>query len=182
MSVQAGWYEDPSKQHALRYWDGMRWTEHVHGAAPAAPPASPYAVPPVATLSRQDYAGAYGYGAGQPATASGNEVLKFIGLIVLWLGVLFAIGIVVGVVMGVGEVAQTQEELDQRSEDASVVAQLVGIVAALVAGAYITPKVGYRSRDTFMLLVPILGLVMAVKWLWRLACLNRHYWVATRPY
>ena len=24
-----GWYTDPSGRHQLRYWDGMRWSEHV---------------------------------------------------------------------------------------------------------------------------------------------------------
>ncbi len=25
----AGWHPDPSGRHALRYWDGSRWTSHV---------------------------------------------------------------------------------------------------------------------------------------------------------
>jgi hypothetical protein len=28
-AAQAGWYEDPSGQHAERMWDGLRWTEQV---------------------------------------------------------------------------------------------------------------------------------------------------------
>ena len=30
VSVKAGWYEDPSKRYEQRYWDGEKWTEHVH--------------------------------------------------------------------------------------------------------------------------------------------------------
>ena len=36
-----GWYPDPSGTGGLRWWDGLRWTEHAAPAAPAA--GSPYA-------------------------------------------------------------------------------------------------------------------------------------------
>ena len=29
-STEPGWYPDPTGRHALRNWNGMRWTEHVH--------------------------------------------------------------------------------------------------------------------------------------------------------
>jgi uncharacterized RDD family membrane protein YckC len=44
----AGWYPDPTPATAVpsvRYWDGLRWTEHVAGAAPTTTP-MPYAAPP----------------------------------------------------------------------------------------------------------------------------------------
>ena len=31
MAAAAGWYPDPSGAYESRYWDGVRWTEHVHG-------------------------------------------------------------------------------------------------------------------------------------------------------
>ena len=34
MSTPAGWYPDPSHHAQLRWWDGQRWTEHTHPAAP----------------------------------------------------------------------------------------------------------------------------------------------------
>jgi len=34
-SIPAGWYDDPSGD-GLRWWDGERWTEHVHTAESAA--------------------------------------------------------------------------------------------------------------------------------------------------
>lgn len=40
-TVPAGWHPDPSGAPQLRYWDGTRWTEHVHATAPAAPRAEP---------------------------------------------------------------------------------------------------------------------------------------------
>jgi len=33
--IPAGWYDDPSGE-GLRWWDGERWTEHVHTAESAA--------------------------------------------------------------------------------------------------------------------------------------------------
>ena len=35
-TVGPGWYPDPSGQHAWRWWDGQRWTEHA--STPAQPP------------------------------------------------------------------------------------------------------------------------------------------------
>jgi hypothetical protein len=29
MSAPAGWYPDPSGQRRRRYWDGVRWTDHL---------------------------------------------------------------------------------------------------------------------------------------------------------
>jgi uncharacterized RDD family membrane protein YckC len=49
----AGWYPEPDPAYAgqpgrLRYWDGQRWTEHVHEPEPPqpTPPAYPVAPPP----------------------------------------------------------------------------------------------------------------------------------------
>jgi hypothetical protein len=39
--IPAGWYDDPSGQ-GLRWWDGERWTEHVHTAESAAAAAGEY--------------------------------------------------------------------------------------------------------------------------------------------
>ncbi|MCS5721555.1 DUF2510 domain-containing protein [Herbiconiux sp. CPCC 203407] len=34
-TTPAGWYPDPAVANQQRYWDGERWTEHVHPLAPA---------------------------------------------------------------------------------------------------------------------------------------------------
>ncbi|MEJ7702505.1 MAG: DUF2510 domain-containing protein [Geodermatophilaceae bacterium] len=31
---QAGWYADPAGTPGQRWWDGQRWTEHVHPPPP----------------------------------------------------------------------------------------------------------------------------------------------------
>lgn len=38
--ASAGWYTDPSDASRLRWFDGTRWTEHVHAQVAAAPPAT----------------------------------------------------------------------------------------------------------------------------------------------
>ncbi|HXY94048.1 MAG TPA: DUF2510 domain-containing protein [Acidimicrobiia bacterium] len=39
-AAPAGWYDDPHGQHAMRYWDGSAWTEHVSDGAAADDPSS----------------------------------------------------------------------------------------------------------------------------------------------
>jgi hypothetical protein len=35
VAVAAGWLEDPTSRHELRYWDGSAWTDHVSDAGVA---------------------------------------------------------------------------------------------------------------------------------------------------
>ena len=44
--VPAGWYADPETPNQHRYWDGMRWTEHVQPLADAPPPLAPAPLAP----------------------------------------------------------------------------------------------------------------------------------------
>ena len=37
----SGWYDDPQNPDALRYWDGVLWTEHVTAKRTPPPPAAP---------------------------------------------------------------------------------------------------------------------------------------------
>lgn len=45
-SVPPGWFPDPWKEHAFRYWDGATWTGHVSDGAGFTQNAAPGAVPP----------------------------------------------------------------------------------------------------------------------------------------
>ena len=58
----AGWYPDPSGEHASRYWDGSAWTDHV---SENPPPMS---------------ASATASGAAGPT--SGGVVLKFVAFLI----------------------------------------------------------------------------------------------------
>ena len=84
----------------------------------------------------------------------GTRSSKFIGLLAAWFGVYLAIGVVVGLLFGAGNAGGTQLELEQQQQTAQSVAQLLGIGTTLVIGAFLAPKVGYRSRDTWMQLDP----------------------------
>lgn len=44
ISTQPGWYDDPSGAAPRRWWDGARWTEHVHDPASEKPRAASRAV------------------------------------------------------------------------------------------------------------------------------------------
>ncbi|WOH20569.1 DUF4041 domain-containing protein [Paenarthrobacter sp. GOM3] len=47
MSVPAGWYTDPHEASLVRYWDGLRWTNHVQPAQPQQPVQTQTTVPQV---------------------------------------------------------------------------------------------------------------------------------------
>ena len=72
--VTGAWLPDPTRADRLRYWDGLRWTEHVSesGAVQADPivgaPPPPPAPPPAPTVPR---AAAASPAAGTPAPAQG---------------------------------------------------------------------------------------------------------------
>jgi hypothetical protein len=59
----AGWYTDPSGSQQLRWWDGVRWTEHYQPGAQPAAPVQPSA--PAQPLYGQPTYAQTGYG--QPA-------------------------------------------------------------------------------------------------------------------
>lgn len=45
MSVERGWYKDPSNPEQNRWWDGTSWTAHTSAPEPAATPAQAVAAP-----------------------------------------------------------------------------------------------------------------------------------------
>lgn len=65
----AGWYPDPAPDTVpsrLRYWDGARWTEHLHDPEPAPQP-QPVPSYPDPSSGPGPYPGAYGTGGQYPA-------------------------------------------------------------------------------------------------------------------
>jgi hypothetical protein len=198
MNADAGWYSDPSQRHELRYWDGNAWSDHVadRGVTSQDPPytsaVAAASVASVATFtavndnysySQPDHYG-YSYperygsqlGGTTPASATGAEAGRFIAYLVGFFLLFGVIGFVVASISTSGKVAHTQAELDHINQTAMLQARLVAVVVGLIIGAVMAPSVGYRRHDTFMLLIPFWSLVIIVKWLWRLACIDRRYW------
>src|SRR2546421_12077373 len=64
--VPAGWYDDPSALHELRYWDGTGWTAHVSDAGIAATD-QPGARPPLTSEDPDEAPPAAGPPAAAPA-------------------------------------------------------------------------------------------------------------------
>ena len=153
----SGWYPDPGGRHEHRFWNGKAWTDHVsdNGLIRTSPLAND-----------------------QRANLRWYEPLLYVVILLLWIGVTAGVATVVNDHALDGKVAVTQEQADQYRSDAQNQAAIAAAVTALVAMAFIAPRVGYRIRDTFMLLIPIWGLVILLKLLWRLACSSRHYWAA----
>lgn len=164
----SGWLADPSG-HQYRYWDGSAWTDHVsdNGAVSVArlAPTDRFAMP-LPTPTKASKAGPLRW----------YEPLVYIAILAVWMTVTIGVGTVVANASLEGKVATTQAEADQYNADANGSGRGATIVVALIAMAFIAQKVGYRGRDAFMLLIPIWGFLITFKLLWRLACLNRHYW------
>src|SRR4051794_5745369 len=52
----------------------------------------------------------------------------------------------------------------------------LGWFAVMVFIVLVAGKVGYRPSDAWMLLIPFWNVYVLGKLLWRLACIQRHYW------
>jgi predicted lipid-binding transport protein (Tim44 family) len=85
--VPAGWYPDPSRYGALRWWDGQRWTEITPPQAPA-----PQTPPPVYQPYPQQVASPHQQSAPAAPTSAvgvigvvGGALLALIGLFFLTL-------------------------------------------------------------------------------------------------
>ncbi len=154
-SVLPGWYIDPSGQYPYRYWDGSTWTDQVSG---------PVADPRRSGRSKMRL----------------FEPFLFVGLWILWGAISFAVAYAVSSSVIGDQVALTQAQANVINADAAIKAQLASIVVSLVIGAIVASRVGYRRQDTFLLLIPIVGAYYLFKWLWRTACLDRHYWSVTK--
>ncbi|GAA1409723.1 MULTISPECIES: DUF2510 domain-containing protein [Oerskovia] len=81
MTYQPGWYPDPQDQRRVRWFDGIRWTEHWQ----------PGAVPPPA----------------RPRTMGGGTIaLIVVGAIVLLVAMVVVVVVVVAVFAGFADIVQ----------------------------------------------------------------------------
>jgi len=148
----AGWYEDPSGEHASRYWDGSAWTDHVSEVPPA---------PSGGAADRK----------------SSAPVLRFVVSLV---GLLLVASIASALMFAAfGPDPADFSSPDRYNAAVSAEeneAQLFGILLIFVVVALVAPKVGYRLRDVGFMLVPIYSLVFLVRILWRAAHLSEAYW------
>lgn len=148
----AGWYEDPSGEHASRYWDGGAWTDHVSE------------VPPTP-------------GGGPAGRKSGAPVLRFVVSLVGLLLVASIASALMFAAFGPDPADFTSEVRYRAAVTAEEnEAQLFGILLIFVVVTLVAPKVGYRLRDVGFMLVPIYSLVFLVRIMWRAAHLPEVYW------
>ena len=153
----AGWYPDPSGEHASRYWDGSAWTDHVSEN------------PPPASVSAA--------ASGSAGSTSGGVVLKFVAFLI---GLLNASSLTT-VAMAAAFGPRESDYVSQVAYDAALAraangAQFVGLLVVLAVVAALAPRVGYRNRDVLFMLIPVYSAVFLVRLLWRVAHLPRVYW------
>jgi Protein of unknown function (DUF2510) len=140
-----GWHPDPGNPGgALRWWDGLTWTEHTHqapAAAPYASTASPYASAAApygstAAPAASPYGGT-GYSAGvqRPVTLTfaQRNSLSLIAIGVVALYVLLAVSTHV-VLLGIFPVLMSVRAIKRREAlaPAAVVAALVAVGIAII--------------------------------------------------
>lgn len=149
----AGWYEDPSGQHASRYWDGDAWTDYT-SEVPSTPPAG--------DVRRR---------------SSRSPVLRFIvGLVGLLLVASMASALMAAT-FGPDPADFTSEVRYRAAVTAEEnEAQMFGILLIFATVAVVAPKVGYRLRDVAFMSVPIYSFVFLVRIVWRAAHLPEVYW------
>jgi hypothetical protein len=174
---ESGWFPDPSG-HQYRYWDGIGWTEYVSdgGAVAVAgvDASTRRAVPTLAVSS--------GGAPKQAGPICWYEPLIYVAILAVWFTMTIGVATVTTNIALNGHVPKGNERPLTLHEKAKYVdesrsqGQVAGIIVALVAMAAVAMAVGYRLRDAFMLLIPIWGLLIMFKLLWRLACLKRRYW------
>ena len=88
LSASPGWYANPDGRGGWRYWDGVRWTDHVWGVPVWQPLFSPADAPP-----RSEPAAATGHDDDSAGTGLPGVGIAVVGFA---LGALSAVGVAVG--------------------------------------------------------------------------------------
>jgi len=104
-----------------------------------------------------------------PPTSRRSHILRFIAAIVLYPVLVFAVLPIAAFIAYAGT------DPTQQSLRSLAFVFLLGWTAGAVAR-----RVGYRRRDGYLMLVPVLGEVQVVRWLWRLTS-PTEYWSTGEP-
>lgn len=135
----AGWYPDPERVGAARFWDGAAWTEHVKGAPARFAPAvagrgnAPIAPPPGAP-----------YSAALPRLAPRSNRMATAGLtfgVVSLVANVLLVPTILGIVFGaIGTARASRRGGSGRARGiVGIVLGALGVVAALVQLAVLIP-------------------------------------------
>ncbi len=133
-AAPAGWHPDPDNPNgALRWWDGSRWTDHVHPVAPpTVPPPGPAPYSAGSYQQQPPWAGRRGARRGFGAGGANQASFTAIGVAVLY--VLLAVTthfVLIGIVPLLASIraVRLREPLAPLAVVAAVVALVVGISA-----------------------------------------------------
>lgn len=134
----AGWYPDPGRVGATRFWDGSAWTEHIKGApARFAPPVAGREGPPVAPPPGAPYSAAL------PRLASRSNRMATAGLtfgILSLIANVLLVPTILGIVFGaIGTARASRRGAGRVRGIVGIVLAALGVVAAGVQLAVLIP-------------------------------------------
>lgn len=107
--------------------------------------------------------------------SNGVRIAMFVGLLVALL-IPSVLAATVAMQIVDGSAYPTQAEYEQASNTATLVAYVAIFPLYLLFFAAMAPKVSYRRRDAFFLVVPVWGYVFTARVLWRLTALADRPW------
>jgi hypothetical protein len=182
------WQPDPSWPAPPAGWQWWVVDQPVSAFAPPPPapmpqpPATPWSPPglqPVAWVT--DPSGPAGSWE-LPTAPPRAKAMRVLLTLLIVLTPLLAVGVITIVLAGAIDPADyaTVEEFDQAWSDASNNLSVVLMIGYLVAYALLARQVSFRWFDTFLLLIPVYGIVWQFRIAHRLAHLPHRDW-APRP-
>ena len=112
-----------------------------------------------------------------PPRTRSNEMraLMFLGLVIAFIAP-FVIAGMIGAQIVDGSGYATDAEYQQAMDHATLFGYLFCLPLHMLFFAKVAPRVSYRSRDAFMVFIPVWSYVFAVRVLWRLTSLQDRPW------
>jgi hypothetical protein len=105
-----------------------------------------------------------------------SRASKFTSLLILWLGGTFALGYAVAKSVKPADYL-TYEDYRQAVNSNVAGARVLVVLALLLVFGFVCKRIGYRPRDTFLLVIPFAGMYFFFKFMWRWASLPKdRYW------